>query len=145
MTAHTTHPRSSFATRRFGYAVAITVNLVILALVNTSPGWQAVGILTPRVPEVLGWVNASLLAAVVANAAYSLHDPAWFRALGDAVTTVVGGAAMVRIWQVFPFEFDTSTVPWDLVVRWVIGVGIAGSLIGVVVAVVKLVRALATR
>ena len=145
MTTHTTHPGPSFATRRFGYAVAITVNLVILALVNNSPGWQAVDFLTPRVPEVLGLVNASLLAAVVANAAYSLHDTAWFRALGDMVTTTIGVAAMVRVWQVFPFDFNTSTVPWDLVVRWVIGVGIAGSLIGIIVALVKLVRALTTR
>jgi hypothetical protein len=65
------------------------------------------------------------------------------RALGDAVTTSVGLASLVRIWQVFPFDFDTTSVPWDLLARWVIGVGIVGCVVAIIVALARFVRALA--
>jgi hypothetical protein len=139
---HVTRARPSLGTRRFGYVVSIAINLALLFMVNRSPGWQSVGFLTDRTPEVLGLVNLSLTATVVANAIYSTADPDWLRALGDAVTTAIGLASLVRIWQVFPFEFDTSSVPWDLVARWVIGIGIFGCGVAIIVAVVRLVRAL---
>jgi len=142
MTTHITHTGPSVAGRRAGYAVAMTVNLVLLFLVNVTPGWQAVPFLTENTTDVLLLVNLSMGAAVVANAVYSVLDPPWVRALGDAVTTSVGLASLVRIWQVFPFEFDTSSVPWDLVARWVIGIGIFGCVVAIIVALVRFVRAL---
>ena len=54
----------------------------------------------------------------------------------------MGLASLVRIWQVFPFEFDTSSVPWDLVARWVIGIGIFGCVVAIIVALVRFVRGL---
>ena len=142
MTTHVTHTGPSVAGRRAGYAVAMTVNLVLLFLVNVTPGWQAVPFLTENTTDVLLLVNLSMGAAVVANAVYSVFDPPWVRALGDAVTTSVGLASLVRIWQVFPFEFVTSSVPWDLVARWVIGIGIFGCVVAIIVALVRFVRGL---
>ena len=144
----TTHPapsarharpaaHASLASRRFGYTVAIVINAVLLYLVNRSPGWEALPFLTAETAEVIPFVNASIVAGIVANALYLVRDPVWLRAAGDLVTTGVGLLAMVRIWQVWPLDL-TST--WDLVARWVIGIGIAGSLIGIMVAVVKLTR-----
>jgi hypothetical protein len=143
MTTHITHTGPSVAGRRAGYAVAMAVNLVLLFLVNVSPGWQAVPFLTESTTEVLLLVNLTMLVAVVANAVYSVFDPPWVRALGDAVTTSVGLASLVRIWQVFPFDFDTTSVPWDLLARWVIGVGIVGCVVAIIVALARFVRALA--
>ena len=142
MTTHVTHTGPSVAGRRAGYAMAMTVNLVLLFLVNVTPGWQAVPFLTENTTDVLLLVNLSMGAAVVANAVYSVFDPPWVRALGDAVTTSVGLASLVRIWQVFPFEFDTSSVPWDLVARWVIGIGMFGCVVAIIVALVRFVRGL---
>jgi hypothetical protein len=120
----------------------MTVNLVLLFLFNVTPGWEAVPFLTEGTTEVLPLVNLSLAAALVANAVYTAFDPPWARALGDAVTTSVGLASLVRIWQVFPFDFDTTSVPWDLIARWVIGVGIFGCVVAIIVALVRLVRAI---
>lgn len=142
MTTHVSHTGPTVAGRRAGYAVAMTVNLVLLFLVNVAPGWQAVPFLTESTTDVLLLVNLSMAAAVAANAVYSVFDPPWVRALGDAVTTSVGLASLVRIWQVFPFDFDTTSVPWDLVARWVIGVGIFGCVVAIIVALVRLARAL---
>jgi hypothetical protein len=55
------------------------------------------------------------------------------------VTTVVGIVAMVAMWRVFPFDFGEASFDWALLFRWVLGVGIAGSAIGIVVNVVSLV------
>ena len=143
MTTHITQHGPTVAGRRAGYAVAMTVNLVLLFLVNVAPGWQAVPFLTESTTEVLLLVNLSMAAAVAANAVYSVFDPAWMRALGDAVTTSVGLASLVRVWQVFPFDFDTTSVPWDVVARWVIGLGIFGCVVAIIVALVRLTRALA--
>ncbi|HKX68789.1 MAG TPA: hypothetical protein VJN29_16345 [Intrasporangium sp.] len=143
MTTHITQHGPTVAGRRAGYVVAMTVNLVLLFLVNVAPGWQAVPFLTESTTEVLLLVNLSMAAAVAANAVYSVFDPAWMRALGDAVTTSVGLASLVRVWQVFPFDFDTTSVPWDVVARWVIGLGIFGCVVAIIVALVRLTRALA--
>jgi hypothetical protein len=92
---------------------------------------------------VLPLVNASIIAGIAANAVFILLDPVWLRALGDIVTTSVGLAAMVRLWQVFPFDFTQTFVNLEVVARVVLVVGIAGSVIGIVVAVGRLVRSLA--
>jgi hypothetical protein len=128
--------------RRVGYAVAIVLCVVLLVLVNDVPGWQALPFLTEDFAAVLWLVNASLVAGVLANCVYVVHDPSWVRALGDVVTTSVGLAALVRLWQVFPVAFAETTVDLDLIARWVLAVGIAGSVVGIVAAAARLVRAL---
>ncbi|HSO65804.1 MAG TPA: hypothetical protein VLQ78_11965 [Ornithinibacter sp.] len=125
--------------RRFGYLVAIAVNALMLYLVNRWPGWDAVPFLTEETPEVLGLVNASIVAGIVVNAGYLVRDPDWLRALGDVATTAVGLAALVAIWRVWPLDLTTG---WDLLARWMIGIGVVGSLIGIVAAVVRFGRAL---
>ena len=126
--------------RRFGYSVGITVNLLLLYLVNRSPGWQVVPFLTDDMAQVIGLVNASLLAGVVANALYVVADPRWLRALGEAVTTSIGLAAMLRLWTVWPFDFGTTSVDWEQVTRVVLAFGIGGSAIAILVSLVSLVR-----
>jgi hypothetical protein len=131
------------AARRFGYTIAMAVNGVLLYLVNVSPGWDAVPFLTHDTTQVIGWVNASIAAGIIANALYLAMDERWFRASGEIAVTAIGLAAMVTLWQVFPFAFDDVGVPWHLVVRWLLAIGIVGSGIGIIANVVSLLRGLA--
>jgi len=133
------------AARRAGYVVSIIVNVALVYLINVRPGWQIVPFLTDATPAVLGLVNASIVATVAANAVYVVYDPRWLRALGGMATTGVGLAAMVRIWRVFPFDFDDSTLDWVLIFRIMLAVGILGSLIGLVAQFASLIRASARR
>jgi hypothetical protein len=137
MTVAAAPQRSSVSARRFGYTVAICINAALLYLVNVSPGWQAVPFLTDEMPQALGWVNASIVAGIVANSLYVLVDRPRFRAFGELAVTLVGLAALVRLWQVFPFAFDSDGVPWSTVVRWVLAVGMVGSVIAVIVNLVR--------
>ena len=134
-------PRRSLAARRTGYLVAALVNAAMLYAINRWPGWDAVPFLTARTEDVLPAVNASILAGLVANALYLWHDPQWIRALGDVVTTAFGLFALTRLWAVFPVEFADGGFDWALVVRILLGLGIAGSVIGILAGLARLVRA----
>ncbi|GAA0808136.1 hypothetical protein [Spirilliplanes yamanashiensis] len=135
--------RPNVASRRAGYTVAAGVNVVLLYLLNGAPGWEAVPFLTGDTTRVLLLVNLSMAAAVATNMARVLYDPRWFVALGDIVSTGIGVAALVRIWQVFPFDFSAYAVGWALVTRVVLGFALAGSIIGIVAQVAILLSAAA--
>jgi hypothetical protein len=133
---------NSSATRqpRIGYVVGASINVVTLYLVNAEPGWRALPWLTDDLTRVIGLVNLALIAGAVTNLVYLLHDPPWLTALGGIATTGIGLAALVRLLDVFPFAFGDASVDWATVARVVLVVGIAGSVIGLIVQVVTLVR-----
>lgn len=135
--------RPGRAARRFGYAVALLVNLALIGAVNVWPGWESVPFLTPRAAEVIGWVNASLAAGVAVNVIYLAADPPALRALGDLLTAAIGLVPMVLLWRLFPFHFPAAQ-SWDVVARVLLAVGIFGAGVGMVAALVALVRALGT-
>jgi hypothetical protein len=136
--------RPSVTARRFGYVVGALVNVVMLYAANIWPGWAAVPFLNAETVLVMGIVNASIVSNVVANAAYLVSDPPWLQALGSMVTTTIGMLALVRIWQVFPFDFGASSVDWPLLVRAVLLVSIVGSGFAIIVAFVKFVKGIAS-
>jgi hypothetical protein len=139
----TTQVRRPIGARRLGYAIGAVVNTILLVLVNGSPGWEALPFLTAGTAQVLTLVNVSIAAGIVINLARIAYDPRWFVAFGDVISTGIGAAALLRIWQVFPFQFGTGTVDWALIVRVVLVVALAGSAIGIVAGLVSMVRAIA--
>ena len=139
----TRKPRPSVGARRFGYLLAVLINAAFLYGINELPGWQKVPFLTGDTVLVLDVVNASIVVNLLANAVYAVADPRWLKALGDAVTAAIGCYVLVRLWQVFPFDFGGTTADWALVARCVLAVGIVGSVIGVVVNVAMFFLALA--
>lgn len=134
--------RPGAGTRRVGYVVAVLINAAMLVLVNRWPGWDAIPFLTDDTPRVLDLVNLSLIVSIVANVLFVVADPPWFKALGDIVTTGVGLAAVLRVWQVFPFDFGDSSIPWGTLTRVVLIVAAVGSAIGIMTAASRLVTGL---
>ena len=129
---------------RQGYVIAVLVNAGMLVAVNWWPGWEAVPFLSQDMGLVLGIVNLSIVVNLAANLVYLVNSRSWLKALGDLTTLGVGTAALVRIWQVFPFAFTSSSLDWTLVVRSVLVLGIVGSIIGIIVACTSLARAVTT-
>ena len=138
VTTTPTKQRPTVAARRFGYVVAVLVNLALLYAVNIWPGWDALPFLTGETTQVLTLVNASLVAGAAANGLYVVHDPRWLRAFGEAFTTAIGVVAMVALWRVFPFDFGDATFDWSLVVRILLALGIVGGAIAVLTNLVSL-------
>ena len=135
-------PRPSATARRFGYAVAVVANLVLIYLTYVRPGWRAVPFLTEEARHVVPWFVLSLMVAIGVNLVWIVWDPLWLRSLGDLVTSVIGVVVMARFLDVFPFSADTSW-PWETVARTVLIVGLVASVIGVVVNLVMFIGRIA--
>ena len=132
------------AARRAGYLIAVAVNAVLLYLINGRPGWDVLPFLTADMAKALPLINLSLVAGIAVNLVCLIRDPRRLVAAGGVVTTGVGLAAVVRLWQVFPFDFAAGSA-WETIARILLLLGIAGSVIGLVVQLVALVRALSAR
>jgi hypothetical protein len=122
-----------------GYVIAAALNVVLLWLIHRWPGWAAVPFLTPETPQVLGAIDAALIAGIAVNAVQVAWDPRWLVAMGSLVTTALGLAAMVRVLQVFPFAFGPG-FDWALLARVLLVLGIVGTAIGLVVSLVSMLR-----
>jgi len=131
------------ASRRFGYVVGAAVNALLLYLINRNPGWEAVPFLTGDTVQVLGLVNASIAVGLVANVVYVAWDPTWLRSLGELVTTSIGVLALVRFWRVWPVDLPDPSA-WAVIARIAVAAGIVGGLIGILVATVRFVSAVAS-
>lgn len=144
MSTYTTTPgrTGSSLARRTGYAIAAVVNAGLLYAANVWPGWQVLPFLSEDTPLVLALVNVSLIVGIIVNAVYLVLDQPAVKAAGDLVTLGIGLAALVRLWQVFPFDFGDSVFDWTLLLRIVFGVTIAGTVIGLIVQIVVLIRRL---
>jgi hypothetical protein len=130
--------------RRFGYSVAIAVNVALIVLVVNLVEWELASFLTDDFSRVEGLIVFSLAASVVANAAYLAYDPRWFRAIAQAGLNLISLIVMIRVLQVFPFEFATYDVDWGVLIRIGLWIGIIGSFAGTVAEIVRFARLLAT-
>jgi hypothetical protein len=135
-----TNPRPSVAARRFGYVLAIAINEVGWLVINVWPGWQELSFLTNETRDVLWLVNFSLAVSVAVNLVYAIHDPPWLKSLGDLVTTSIGLVVLVRVWQVFPFDFSNYSTNWAGIARVILVISFVGSCIGILVQLVTLIR-----
>jgi hypothetical protein len=130
--------REPTAARRVRYAIAAAVNAVLLYLINGWPGWDVVPFLTDA-DRVLPWIDASLVVGVAANLIYLLRPTSRVVAAGGVVTTGLGLVVLIRLWQVFPFDFGSSS-GWTMPVRAVLMLAIIGSGFAVPVQIVSLAR-----
>ena len=140
--AHPARRRPSKAARSVGYAFAAAGNIVFWLLVMVWPGWEVVPFLTQDVTQLLGLFGFSVLVSVVANLAWIVHDGPGFKALGELAIAAIGFALAWRVLVVFPFDFAGLGYDLTVLVRVVVVIGVVGSAIGVIAALVRLARAL---
>ena len=115
--------------------IAIVFNVAFLVVVNNVVEWGWFSWVTADLNDVLPIINVSLIASIVANAAYLAFDPPWFKSTAEFGLLIISLTVAVRLLQVFPFEFSTDG--WETLTR--------GLLIGVIAAIglamiVQLVR-----
>jgi len=130
-------------TSRSGNVGSAVVNALLLWGINIWPGWRILPFLTGDMARVLDLLNASLIAAIVVNVVCAVIHARALLALGNLVVIGFGVAALLRLWEVFPFDFGTAWSGWPVVVRVFLVLGIVGSAIGAVVEIVNLFRAMA--
>lgn len=129
-TRPTSPPRAPRGARIFGYLVAGVIQLALLWAVNVNPGWRAAPFVTEEAAALVWLVNLSLLAGFLVNIGYVLYDAPRFRKLGDAATAGISLVVLVRLLQVFPFDFDgwwsgSATAARALLILAILGCAIA--------------------
>jgi hypothetical protein len=129
----------STSARRGSALAGVVANVVLLLLIHVWPGWDVVPFLTAETSEVLVLVTVSLLTGIVVGLVQLARSEAWLVPAGSLVTTAVGLAATVQVLAVFPFDLSSG---WAAVVRVLLVIGIVGAAIGMLVAMVSLVRLL---
>ena len=126
--------------RRFGYVIAIAMNAVGLWVARHLLQWGWPRFLTDEFDQLLPILTVSFVAGMVANGLFVLADPPRFKALCNAVTSVISVVVAVRTWQVFPFDFSTYAYDWTWVARVVIVLAAVGSAIAVVANLIAVLR-----
>lgn len=128
------------AVSSFGHLVAIGVNLVMLYIVRNLGEWNLLSFLTEDYDRVVGPLSLSIIAAIVGRALRIVLPGRRIGLLIDGVVTAFGFYALLRIFQIFPFEFDPDGFRWDLLARFVLLVGLLGSAIGVLVTPLRMLQ-----
>jgi hypothetical protein len=124
--------------------VAIAVNVALIVLVVNLVEWDLAPFLTVDFSRVEGLIVFSLGASVAANVVYLAYDPRWFRAIAQAGLNVISLIVMIRILQVFPFDFSTYAFNWGVPMRIGLWIGIIGALVGTIAEVVRFGRFVTT-
>jgi hypothetical protein len=101
-------------------------------------GWPR--FLTDEFDQLLPILTVSFVAGMVVNGLFVLADPPRFKALCNAVTSVISVVVAVRTWQVFPFDFSTYAYDWTWVARVVIVIAAVGSAIAVVANLIAMLK-----
>lgn len=135
--------RTSTSRTRGGSIGSAVVNALLLYGINIWPGWRIVPFLTADMDRVLDLINATLVAGIVVNLVCAVIRSRALLALGNLVSIGIGLAALLRLWEIFPFDFAGNWPGWPVLVRVFLVLGIAGSIIGAIVELVNLFRALA--
>ena len=134
--------RSRTTARRGAYLAGALLDLILLVLINVSPGWTAVPVLTSAAADVVVAVDIALAVALVVNLLCLVVPRRPLTAVGDVVSTAAGLAAVARVLQVFPFTFADSTTDWATITRLTLVSIIVVVSIALLVQLVVLVRVL---
>lgn len=113
------------------------VNVLVLLAIHAWPGWDVLPFLTDETPRVLGVLDAALVAGIVVHLVQLVRGPGWLGPAGLVVTSAFGAAVCAWVFQVFPFDLSGG---WETLARVLLVVGVVGSSIGAVAALVSLVR-----
>lgn len=97
--------------RRFGYGVAVVINLVLIWVVQNIVEWDVIPFLTEEFAEVVPITTFSLVVSALFNLVFMIRDTGRLKSAMDLMSTAVAFAVVVRTYQVFPFEFQSEF--WD--------------------------------
>lgn len=121
------------AGRRFGYGVAIAINLVLVWIVGSLLQWEVLGFLTAEFADLVPLIQLGLWVTVAANVVYIMNDRSFSTRAARLVVDIVNLFVTFRIFDVFPFDFSAHTFNWGLVFRAVLVIALVATAIGALV------------
>lgn len=123
---------------RFGYAIAVVINLAMLIVVQNILDWGWLPFLTDEFADVVPWISFSLVVAIVLNLVYQFNDTIPVKSTGQILSNLISIFVTYQVLIVFPFDFSESTFDWALVTRIVLILAMVGAGIGALTEAMKL-------
>lgn len=126
--------------RRVGYVFAILFTVLFLWIVNNVDnwGWQFI---TDEWNEVVDILLLSIYLSIIVYVLFIITDTKFFYYIGKLVTDGFSIYVGIRMYQVFPFDFNYLFGGWgwlNNVFPWIIIIGIVVAGIMIVVRTVRL-------
>ena len=131
--------------RRLGYAIAIGVQTALLIVVNNLVEWDLLPFITEEFNNLVPYINVSLVAGMLVNAASIVFDPRWFRSLTQVILNVISLVVIAQTYRIFPFDFSGSDFSWTALTRTILVVLMVLVTIGTIGEIAKMVRVLDTK
>ncbi len=124
--------KKSPAARRVGYVFALAFSILFLWIVNNIENWTVQWV-TQSWDNVLPWLQVSAVVNIAVYVAFFFHDSRGFFYVGRLALDGLGIAVSVRLFQVYPFDFQYLFGGWSwlnpvgrvLLVIGIVGIGIA--------------------
>lgn len=130
--------RAPVAARRFGYAIGLVANIVLIVITVNVVDWGWPAFITDDFESLTPIIVFSLVLSSAVNLTYFFHDPLRWKAVGDAITAVAALAVVWRALDVFPLRFESG--PWAGVTRVIMIVACVGLVASLIDGAVKLTR-----
>jgi len=122
---------------------SVVFNVIFLVFVNTIPLWQQStrGVILETWSSVLWAMNLSIGTQIAGNLFLLFYRPRWLSELLGAVNAATGLLSIIVFFIVFPLDFSKVVGPWlNTLVKILCMLGMAGSLIGFIVQIVRFLR-----
>lgn len=129
------------AGHRFGYLVAIVVNLVMLGAVQFILEWGWIPFLTDELEGLIPLISLSLIVTVIANLVYLFDDTVFVKSTAEIGVNLMSLYVTYQIYLVFPFDFSAYTFDWEMPARILLILAMVGTGIGVLASAWQLHRA----
>lgn len=123
---------------RFGYGVAVFINLAMLIVAQNILAWGWLSFLTEEFADVVPWISLSLVLSIVANLVYQFNDTVLVKSTGQLLVNLVSIFVTYHVLTVFPFDFSGSGFDWTVVTRVLLILGMVGAGIGVLTETIRL-------
>ena len=121
------------AGRRFGYGIAIGINLLLVWIVGNLVAWEMVGFLTPEFDDLVPLIQLGLWVTIAANVVYLMDDRSVVTRVARLIVDIVNLFVTFQIFDVFPFAFSAHEFDWGLVFRGLRVIALVGTAIGAIV------------
>jgi hypothetical protein len=124
---------------RITYLLAVVASAGLLYVVDRSPGWEHLGILTPAAAPIVPWVNALLVVTLASSIILLFVDSPGLRNLAVIAVSALAIWAAFRLLTVFPFDYDQVSGQ-GTVIRVVLAAIMIGGILAIVVTFAHLRR-----
>lgn len=128
------------AGRRFGYAAAIGINLLLVWVIGNLADWEVVAFLTAEFADLVPLIQLGLWVTIVANVVYFAYDRSFATRSARLVVDVVNLYVTFRVFDVFPFDFSAHAFNWGLVFRAILLIALVGTAVSAVVHLGQFIR-----